>query len=227
MARDCRSGHVAHPSSNARRGLALTKSSSGDAREKRAIAALKRGEIDALHYLYVRHVDQVQRVIQRVVRDHHAAEDIAQSVFMKLVSVIGRYEERDVPFVAWISRVARNAALDHVRARRQVPVAEVRTPDSTVGPIAAESSRTILEAMQRLPEDQRRVVMMRHVVGMTPSEIAKRLGRSEPSIHGLHHRGRATLQENLIELESAPSIAAPAGPGRSGEATTEAAVRLI
>jgi RNA polymerase sigma-70 factor (ECF subfamily) len=164
--------------------------------------------MDALHYLYVHHVDHVHGVIQRVVRDHHAAEDIAQAVFTKLVHVIARYEERDVPFAAWISRVARNAALDYVRARRQVPVDEIRVADSTAGPIAAERSRTLREALLRLPEEQRRVVMMRHVAGMTPSEIAKQLGRSEPSIHGLHHRGRASLKEILVELDSAPKIAA-------------------
>lgn len=45
---------------------------------------------------------------------------------------------------------------------------------------------------------------MRHVVGLSPGEIAARLGRSEGSIHGLHHRGRGALQQILRELEAAP-----------------------
>jgi RNA polymerase sigma-70 factor, ECF subfamily len=50
-------------------------------------------------------------------------------------------------------------------------------------------------------------VVLRHVVGLTPGEIAERLGRTESSIHGLHHRGRRALQVELASRESAPSIA--------------------
>ena len=45
-------------------------------------------------------------------------------------------------------------------------------------------------ALRTLPEEQRDVVVLRHLVGLTPGEIATWMGRSEASIHGLHHRGR-------------------------------------
>ena len=48
---------------------------------------------------------------------------------------------------------------------------------------------------------------MRHLVGLTPGEIAGQLGRTEPSIHGLHHRGRGALRTALSEMECAPTIA--------------------
>jgi DNA-directed RNA polymerase specialized sigma24 family protein len=48
---------------------------------------------------------------------------------------------------------------------------------------------------------------LRHIVGLSPGEIADRLGKTEASIHGLHHRGRAALQDALRTLESAPVIA--------------------
>ena len=60
------------------------------------------------------------------------------------------------------------------------------------------------EALAELPDDQRNVLVLRHVVGLTPGEIAGRLGKSEPSIHGLHHRGRRALQRELRRLESTP-----------------------
>ena len=78
-----------------------------------------------MHYLYSRYSDDVCRFVQSIVRDHHQAEDITQDVFAKLMRAIQKYEEREVPFAAWIMRVARNAALDHVRSRRQIPVDEV------------------------------------------------------------------------------------------------------
>jgi len=48
--------------------------------------------------------------------------------------------------------------------------------------------------------------MLRHVVGLSPSEIALRLDRSESSIHGLHHRGRGALRTALAEMDCAPTI---------------------
>ena len=48
--------------------------------------------------------------------------------------------------------------------------------------------------------------MLRHLVGLTPGEIAGRLGKTEPSVHGLHHRGRGTLRSALAERECAPAV---------------------
>jgi RNA polymerase sigma-70 factor (ECF subfamily) len=46
---------------------------------------------------------------------------------------------------------------------------------------------------------------LRHLVGLTPGEIAERMGRSESSVHGLHHRGRQALKRELIEVDCAPA----------------------
>ena len=178
-----------------------------DGLERRAIAAAKRGEWDGIHYLYARYADDVLNYVRSIVRDHHEAEDITHNVFAKLITAINRYEERAVPFAGWITRVARNAALDHLRARRQIPVEEVRTTDPGDKGVELERRQCLQEALATLPEEQRRVLLLRHVVGLSPPEIAERLGRTESSVHGLHHRGRARLKTALIELESAPTSA--------------------
>jgi len=59
-----------------------------------------------------------------------------------------------------------------------------------------------------LPEHQRTVVVLRHVVGLSPPEIADRLGRTERSVHGLHHRGRGALKAELLERGAGPAVAA-------------------
>jgi RNA polymerase sigma-70 factor (ECF subfamily) len=175
--------------------------------DRQAIAAAKRGDWDGIHYLYVRYADDVLGYVQSIVHDHHAAEDITQNVFAKLITVIPKYEERSVPFAAWIMRVARNAALDHVRARRQIPVEEVRTSEPRDERLALERRQCLKEALAALPEEQRKVLFLRHMSGLSPSEIAERLGKTESAVHGLHHRGRATLKATLIELESVPMTA--------------------
>jgi RNA polymerase sigma-70 factor, ECF subfamily len=180
-----------------------------NALDRRAIAAAKRGDWDGIHYLYVRYADDVFAYVRSIVRDHHEAEDITQNVFAKLITAIGKYEERAVPFAAWIMRVARNATLDHIRARRQIPVEELRATDTGDERREFEQRQCLKEALAALPEEQRKVLVLRHVAGLTPPEIAERLGKTESAIHGLHHRGRAALKATLSELEAAPVTAEP------------------
>lgn len=180
--------------------------------ERRAIVGAREGDREALHYLYVRHADDVYGFVQSIVRDHHDAEDITHNVFAKLLTILHKYEEREAPFAAWILRVARNAALDHLRARRQVPVEEVRVVDPGMDQKAAECSQSLREALAGLPDAQREVLVLRHIAGMSPNEIAERLNKTEPSIQGLHHRGRASLKRALRELGAAPVTRARSAP---------------
>ena len=174
---------------------------------RRAVIALKEGDRSALHYLYVRFADDVCGFIKSIVRDEYEAEDITHNVFAKLITAIHRYEPREVPFAAWIMRVARNAALDHLRARRQIPFEEVRTTDEGHDQIGFDRSQSLREAFQRLPQDQREVLVLRHIAGLSPGEIAQRIGKTESSVHGLHHRGRGALQAALRELDATPVLA--------------------
>jgi RNA polymerase sigma-70 factor (ECF subfamily) len=161
----------------------------------------------AFHFLYVRYAGDVSRYVESFVKDRHEAEDITQDVFIKLIKVIGKYEPREVPFAAWILRVARNATLDHLRARRTVPCEEVRLDDEAESQIAHQRGRDLRQALKQLPKEQREVLILRHIVGLSPPEIAEVLGKTESSVHGLHHRGRATFRSALEELGAAPTVA--------------------
>jgi RNA polymerase sigma-70 factor, ECF subfamily len=172
-----------------------------------AIAAAKAGDWSALHYLYTRYADDMYRYVRSIVGNPHDAEDIVQNVFAKLTTAIVKYEQREVPFVAWLLRVGRNAALDHLRAQRLVPCEEVRTSDEGDEQIGFERSQCLREALELLPEEQREVLVLRHIAGLSPTEIAERLDKSEGSIHGLHHRGRGALRAALRELDAAPAVA--------------------
>jgi len=172
-----------------------------------AIARAKAGDAGALHFLYVRFADDVCGYVASIVRDRHEAEDITQTLFLKLLTKIQRYEQREVPFAAWILRVARNAALDHVRARRALPFEDVRTSDAGREDEDFERGQALRWALEHLPSEQREVLALRHIAGLSPGEIARRLGKTESAVHGLHHRGRAALQAALRELGAAPLTA--------------------
>ena len=174
---------------------------------RKAVAQAQAGDMEALHFLYVRYFPDVFHYVRSLVHDHHEAEDIAQNVFVKIAPRIGKYEARDVPFAAWILRVARNAALDQLRARRTVPCEEVRVQDDDRIRIGRERRKDLYRALALLPGEQREVLILRHIVGLSPVEIAEKLGKTESSIHGLHHRGRQSLQVALEDLGATPVVA--------------------
>src|SRR6201992_1877672 len=173
---------------------------------RQAVLRAKQGDSEGIHFLYVRFYDDVLRYVNSMVRDYYEAEDITHNVFAKLMTAIAKYEERAVPFTAWIMRVARNAALDHLRARRAVPAEEVRVAETSEADSNLERGLDIREALEELPTDQREVLVLRHVMGLTPVEIAGTLEKTESSVHGLHHRGRRALQGALESRDAVPVV---------------------
>jgi RNA polymerase sigma-70 factor (ECF subfamily) len=176
-----------------------------DPLERQAVIRAKAGDRAGLRFLYMRYERDVYRYVRSIVRDEYDAEDVTQNVFAKLLSAIATYEEREVPFSAWILRIARNAALDWLRQRRTVPYEDVRGPDARYDDSRERSVVSLCEALGTLSDEQRHVVLLRHMVGLSPGEIALRLGKTEGSIHGLHHRARATLKEALLRLDAGPA----------------------
>jgi RNA polymerase sigma-70 factor (ECF subfamily) len=189
--------------------MAVGDSTSEQLMTRRVSQAVKRaqaGDRDALGFLYARYADNIYGYVKSIVLDPHEAEDVTQQVFAKLIHVIGKYEERDVPFFAWVLRVARNLAVDHLRRQRLIPVEEVRTTDMRAVDFAGGQRITDLrEALAELPKDQREILVLRHLAGLSPTEIATRTGRSEGSVHGLHHRGRRALRAELTIRGAAPA----------------------
>lgn len=180
-----------------------------DARLHRAIALAQEGDLEGIRFLYARFADNIYGYVQSIVRDSYEAEDVTQHVFVKMISVIDKYNRRGGPFAAWMLRVARNVAIDHVRQRQAVPVEEVFSSDVETAPPGG----SVWDALLTLTDEQREVVVLRHLAGLSPQEIAERLGKTEASIHGLHHRGRAVLQRELLSLGSAPAVRS-GGPSR-------------
>jgi RNA polymerase sigma-70 factor (ECF subfamily) len=179
---------------------------------KRAVERAQQGDREGIHFLYTRYAPDVLRYVRSFVHDHHEAEDITQNIFIKLISVIVKYEAREVPFTAWILRVARNAALDHMRARIALPTEDIHLRDDERGQLGRERGNDLREALESLPGEQREVLVLRHIVGLSPVEIADLLGKTESSIHGLHHRGRLSLKTALQDRGAGPVVAQPARP---------------
>ena len=182
------------------------KASAGEDVIQEAVERARDGDEDSLRLLYLRYSNSVFSYVCSIVRDEHAAEDITQTVFARLPARLRNYEPRLTPFGAWITRVAHNVSIDHLRAQRQVPSAEVLDPRASYEDLSRERLAAIREALDVLPQDQREVLTLRFVVGMSAKEIGERLGRTERAIHALQHRGRRRLKDELTRLEAAPTV---------------------
>lgn len=175
----------------------------------RAVARAKQGDRAAIRFLYLRYSGNVYGYARSIVRNDHDAEDVVQQVFTRMLTAIQNYEQRSVPFSAWLLRITHNMAIDYLRRRMPVcdeperAVVEER-PEFEAGQLRG----ALREALAELPEVQREIVVLRHFGGLSPREIAQRLGRTEDSIHGLHHRARRALKRSLSDAGATPVTAA-------------------
>jgi RNA polymerase sigma-70 factor, ECF subfamily len=202
---DSRFGQARAAATGFHSSAAVDESPARLAQTRLAVARAKEGDRDALQFLYVRYSNNIYGYVRSIVRDDHEAEDVTQHVFAKLMTTLVKYDDRGVPFFAWLLRLARNVAIDHLRANRLTPTEEVIDPDASSNSTAdLDRADTVRAALATLPDEQRQVVILRHVVGLSPGEIADRMGRTESSIHGLHHRGRRALQRELARLDYTP-----------------------
>ena len=111
---------AAHQRTSAPGFRAHTALQSVDREIANAVSRAQAGDAHAVRVLYLRYKDNAFGYVLSFVRDQHQAEDITQHVFLKLMTVIGTYRAREVPFTSWLLRVARNVALDHIRRRRSL-----------------------------------------------------------------------------------------------------------
>jgi RNA polymerase sigma-70 factor, ECF subfamily len=170
----------------------------------RLVECAGRGDRDALGDLYVRYAPPVHRHVLRIVGDEHEAQDVTQLVFVKLMGNASRYEEQRGDLSVWILRIARNLAIDEVRRRRPVPASDAREPTQTSDDAAIELGEALREALAALSDEQREVVVLRHLAGMEAREIAARLCKSEAAVHALNHRGRSAMRASLLRAGVAP-----------------------
>jgi RNA polymerase sigma-70 factor (ECF subfamily) len=145
----------------------------------------------ALAELYDRHNRLLFGLVLRIVRDRGAAEEILQEAFVRVWTRAERYDARIGGPLPWIVRVARNCAIDRLRARRvraavDTPAVDlaaveataaatgIQTPEAAV--LDSERRQKLTGALAGLPSDQRQLIEAAFFEGYTHSELAQRFG---------------------------------------------------
>lgn len=156
----------------------------------------RRGSQQAVAQLFDRYWDDAHRAAYWIVHDAAAAEDVAQEAFLAAINALDRFDRRR-PFGPWLHRVVVNRAIDHARARRaRREVGNELVPERGA-PDLEPPDPELLAALAALPVDQRAVVVMRHVIGCTPTEIAATLDLPRGTVNSRLRRGLDALEDVL------------------------------
>ena len=161
--------------------------------ESTLVASAADGDADAFEELYRTHVAAVARHVR--LRLGRADEDAVAEVFVRAWAGISSYRDLGRPFGAWLFGIARHVIADEFRARsRTIPVAE--PPERAVEPMTAELI-ALREAIDRLPEDQRQVVELRYLAGLTNDEVAAAMETTPSAVNTKRWRALLVLRDVL------------------------------
>ena len=143
---------------------------------------------------YAAHRDGVFRYLRRIVGGADAATDLTQEVFLR-VSRAGVPVASEMGQRAWVFKIARNLALNHVRDGRRRPV---MVPDpQVVTPATQELGLALRNAVAALPALDRDVFLLREIVGLSYGEIASACDVTVESVRSRLHQARQTLRRAL------------------------------
>jgi RNA polymerase sigma-70 factor (ECF subfamily) len=163
------------------------------------------GNRNALEELYLMHFDRIYSYLHLSVGNRHDAEDLTTQTFLRMLEAIGRFRWREVPFSAWLFRIAHNLAMDHFRASKRVQTEEnVPSPRGAEETSAEEQALDslgragMLELIEQLSPEQRQVLTLKFLFGFANGEVASILGKTEGAVKSLQHRALASLQRHLV-----------------------------
>lgn len=151
--------------------------------------------------LYERNFHRVYAYVVCRIHDRSEAQDLTAHVFQQALANIGKFKWRGTPFIAWLYRIAANAIADQARKKsRELPETEGAANSSVDSDLEQVERRArLFSAVETLPEDQRKVILLRFGEEKSIREIAGDLNRSEGAVKQLQVRGLENLRARLRE----------------------------
>ncbi len=162
-----------------------------------------RTDPEAFGVLYDRYCAPIHRYVARRLPEPQSAEDVTAEVFFKALRALDSYRPQTAPFSAWLYRIAANAVVDVLRARRPTSPLD-DAPDRPDRATSVEQqvldrveAERVWAAVDRLTDAQRTAVTLRLRHDLPIAQIADRMSRSEGAVKLLLNRGLAALREDL------------------------------
>jgi RNA polymerase sigma-70 factor (ECF subfamily) len=172
----------------------------------------KGGDRSAFNQLVLKYRNRVMGIATRMLGDRVEAEDLAQDVFVKVYHGLQGFQGKSL-FSTWLYRVTANSCLNHRKKRkREVQVIEAIDDPDPIPSDGASNPHTLLEekelsaflekAIGALPEEQRMVLILRDIEGLSYEEIADSLGLEMGTVRSRLHRARMLVQASIKEAYS-------------------------
>jgi RNA polymerase sigma-70 factor (ECF subfamily) len=164
------------------------------------LALEARSDPGAFGVLYQRHRLAVFRYLRTRTASEDDAAELTAITFERALAAMPRYRSSGGGVLAWLLRIARNAAIDASRRTSAVPIVvdavderAASSPEAAV--LDSEARSTLADAVNRLPQVQREALALRYAAGLTAREIGAVLGKTEYATQKLMSRALATLRE--------------------------------
>ena len=154
-------------------------------------------------FIYTQYRDKVFGFVRSKIVNQTEAEDIVQTVFLKVYSNLDKYDETKASLSTWIYTITRNTVYDYLKEKRGHPVLELvdNTVDSAEEPDDSLLNQEALEelacALQKLPQNQRDIIILIYYHGKPKTEVAKILDITYGQQRYLHDKALSRLKETL------------------------------
>lgn len=161
---------------------------------------MSRGDAEALRAFYDFYVDRIYAVALRILGNPEDARDAVQETFVKAWRQAGTYREERGEVFAWLVLIARNTAIDQVRAgtRRRALLAEFSEDRPSPQPaetVTVEQRDYLSRTLGKLEHSQRRAVELAFFAGCSQAEVAQHMEVPVSTVKNLLHRGLLRLRE--------------------------------
>lgn len=172
--------------------------------DKELVALAAKGDRDAFGALYERYTPKVFRHVYYLTNDPHTAEDLTAQTFLNALEAIHRYEDRGVSLLAWLLRIAYNLTINYKKVKKNgahslpesLEVEGVEfSPEASCE--AKSDGERVWRVVKRLRGDQREVIVMRFIDGLSYPDIAQILGKSIGAVRVIQYRALCSLRRRL------------------------------
>jgi RNA polymerase sigma-70 factor, ECF subfamily len=181
--------------------------------EESALIERAKTDSEAFGLLYERYYDRIYNYVYYRTGNADDAEDLTARIFERAMNHIGRYEDKGLPFSAWLYRIAHNlvANFHRDRSRRRVIALDdiaqwhVNEEDPEFTTQILEDKDVLLRAIRRLPADRQELLILKFVEHLSNAEVGDIMGRSEGAIKSLYHRTLLSLREEFETAHPQPA----------------------
>lgn len=173
-----------------------------------AIQLARFGNSEAFSFLYNQNVNRIYNYIFYRVGSEDDAEDITSRVFYRAFGHIQTYEDKGIPFSAWLYRIAHNLIANWHRDKQRRK--EISLDDQPELPHRVDLPETwiekkqemelLLKGIRRLAPDRQQLILLKYLEDLSNAEIAVIMGRTEGAIKSLYHRALMSLKDEMAKI---------------------------